>query len=159
MTPDEIKELLTTSGYNAIDFPMMRVTALTYMQSFSLAMPANERWIDAGKLSTGLSLWVLAYHDTLELIINSIVNPDSACPCSRCVEIEPEPKPIFPRIDLHKYEKCHCGSDCDYFGAYSDEPCWGEVSPLGLSGDDDFGHFCKGHEPRYYGEKYKAKPD
>lgn len=64
---------------------------------------------------------------------------------------------IFPRVDIDEYKKCHCGADCDH-KQREDEPCWGEVGPLGLSGDDDFGHFCEGHETLYYGEKYKAKP-
>lgn len=62
------------------------------------------------------------------------------------------------RMAENDYQVCHCGANCDYLNVFVDEPCWGEVGPLGLSGDDDFGHFCEGHEPRYYGDAYKPKP-
>ena len=64
----------------------------------------------------------------------------------------------------NEYVKCHCGADCDYsdkryydFGDYA-LPCWGEVLPHGVSGDDDFAHLCQGHEGLYWGDPYKPKP-
>jgi len=86
MTPDELLGFLTVNGFNALDFTIMQVT-VSYMKTFRLSLPDNERWIDAGKLKTGFSLWVLAYHDTIEKIIENIANPEKKCDCSRCEEM------------------------------------------------------------------------
>lgn len=63
------------------------------------------------------------------------------------------------------YKKCQCGSNCKYFDKRYYEkgedgflPCWGEVGPLGLSDEDDFGHFCEGHCELYWGGVYTPKP-
>lgn len=84
MSPDEILKTLTDGGMYSLDFPIMRVTAVSIMMTFSLALPHNERWIDAGKLESGRSLWVLAVHDAIDQIIENIVNPAASCSCSRC---------------------------------------------------------------------------
>ena len=57
------------------------------------------------------------------------------------------------------YTVCHCGANCDWLGADADEPCWGEVAPSGISGDDDFCHACRGHYGRAFdGSPYEAAP-
>lgn len=66
---------------------------------------------------------------------------------------------LFSPVDYNRYAPCHCGADCDHKDRFGDQPCWGEVHPLGISGDDDFGHYCEGHDPVYYGDRYKSKPE
>lgn len=66
---------------------------------------------------------------------------------------------VFKRagIDIYAYKKCHCGANCDMLSSDASRPCWGEVSPHGLSDEADFAHLCEGHSPIYYGDGYKAK--
>lgn len=58
------------------------------------------------------------------------------------------------------YKPCnkHCKADCFLLDIYENEPCWGQVNPYGISGDDDFCHACEGHYGRAEGNaKYEPE--
>lgn len=55
------------------------------------------------------------------------------------------------------YQKCHCGADCYCLSDNPAQPCWGEVTPWGISGDDDFCHACQGHLALLWDGEYERE--
>lgn len=63
-------------------------------------------------------------------------------------------------MSIKAEDRC-CGSECYTGEDNPDEPCWGSVTVVDEEyNDDDYWwiHACTGHEPAYYGGKYKPEP-
>ena len=43
------------------------------------------------------------------------------------------------------YLPCQCTSDCNWLGAYPDEPCWGQVYKQDEDSEGNEFHACEGH--------------